>query len=90
LEFSSIIDLSLGLSWEEFWCQDRYHTELAVGWEHHVWFDIDQRTISDDWPIGSVNSTFGNYRNRTGDTDSNLTFGVLLSAPKLIFNPHHG
>jgi len=38
-----ILDLALGLRWEETWCCNRYRTALDLGWEHHVWFDHNHR-----------------------------------------------
>lgn len=42
-QMSPIIDLALGLRWEETWCCYRYRTALDLGWEHHVWFDHGYR-----------------------------------------------
>lgn len=39
----TVLDLALGLRWEENWCSDRYRTALDLGWEHHVWFDMNHR-----------------------------------------------
>lgn len=35
-----ILDVGLGLRWEEHWCCDRYSTSIDLGWEHHYWFDF--------------------------------------------------
>ena len=32
-----VLDLGLGLRWEETWCSNRYRTSLDIGWEHHTW-----------------------------------------------------
>lgn len=41
-----IVDLALGIRWEDTWCQDRYRSTLDLGWEHHVWFDFNHRYIT--------------------------------------------
>jgi len=33
----SMIDLGIGLRWEDTWCCDRYRTALDIGWEHQYW-----------------------------------------------------
>lgn len=39
------IDVGIGLRWEETWCMDRYRTAFDLGWENHVWFDYNYRTL---------------------------------------------
>ncbi|NGX38838.1 MAG: hypothetical protein KR126chlam1_00153 [Chlamydiae bacterium] len=39
----AILDLSVGLRWEEYWCCNRYRTALDFAWEHHIWFDHNHR-----------------------------------------------
>ena len=38
-KMSAILDLALGLRWEEQWCCYRYMTALDIGWEHHIWIN---------------------------------------------------
>jgi hypothetical protein len=38
-KMQSIIDLAIGLRWEDTWCCDRYRTALDIGWEHHMWIN---------------------------------------------------
>jgi len=33
---STLIDLGIGLRWEENWCCDQYRTSLDLRWEHHT------------------------------------------------------
>lgn len=42
-KMAAMIDLGLGLRWEETWCCDRYRTALDIGWEHHIWFEHADR-----------------------------------------------
>ena len=79
-----IIDLGLGLSWEQFWCRDRYRSEIDIGWEHHVWFNSTQRLVSKDGldndSVGS-NFTFASF----DKVDSDLIFGGLVVRVKWEF-----
>lgn len=36
----AIVDLGLGIRWEQHWCCDRYSTSIDLGWEHHYWADF--------------------------------------------------
>lgn len=38
-----VLDVAIGLRWEETWCCDRYRTALDIGWEHHAWLDMNHR-----------------------------------------------
>lgn len=42
-----ILDLGIGIRWEDTWCCDRYMTSIDLGWEHHYWYDFGlyHRTI---------------------------------------------
>jgi len=40
----AILDLGIGVRWEKNWCCDRYTTALDLGWEHHIWFNHNERT----------------------------------------------
>lgn len=44
-EMRQIMDLALGFSWEENWCSDRFHSEIDIGWEHHIWLNHVQRLV---------------------------------------------
>ncbi|MBS0629339.1 MAG: hypothetical protein JSS30_03835 [Verrucomicrobia bacterium] len=35
-----ILDLGIGMRWEQHWCCDRFSTAIDIGWEHHYWFDF--------------------------------------------------
>lgn len=48
-----ILDLAIGLRWEETWCCNTYRTALDLGWEHHVWFDHGSRYLVIDTSGGS-------------------------------------
>lgn len=48
-----ILDVALGLRWEDTWCRDRYRTALDLGWEHHVWFDLNHRLLMNGTGSGS-------------------------------------
>ncbi len=40
-----IFDLALGLRFEKSWCCGRYHSEIDLAWEHHLWLENNYRTI---------------------------------------------
>jgi hypothetical protein len=79
-----IIDLGLGLSWVDYWCNDQYRFELDIGWEHHVWFNTAQRIVTNDGLDNEgfdANYTFASYDKQ----DSDLTFGGLVVRVKFDF-----
>lgn len=50
----TVLDLSLGLRWEETWC-NRMRTSLDLSWENHLWFDEGNRFKTS----GSFSTTSG-------------------------------
>lgn len=80
-----ILDLGLGLRWEEHWCCDRYSTSIDLGWEHHYWFDFgmyhriigraneDQRGNLGATPLAIISEETGNSNMIT-----DLGFGGLV------------
>lgn len=73
---NALLDLGIGLRWEESWCCDRYRTSLDLGWEHHVWFDFAVRHK----PIMGFSQpvTLESYFTNTIDVLSNLVYGGLV------------
>lgn len=49
-KMSAIVDLAIGLRWENTWCCNRYMTTLDLGWEHHNWFGHSYRLRTYDRP----------------------------------------
>jgi hypothetical protein len=45
----SIFDLALGIRWEQSWCCDRYHSEIDLSWEHHIWPENTFRITTFGW-----------------------------------------
>lgn len=41
-KMDAVLDLSIGLRWEETWCY-RIRTAVDLGWDHHIWFDVNDR-----------------------------------------------
>ena len=35
-----MLDLGIGLHWEESWCCNRFSTFVEAGWENHIWFNF--------------------------------------------------
>ncbi|NGX27439.1 MAG: hypothetical protein K940chlam6_01375 [Chlamydiae bacterium] len=79
-QMNAILDLAIGLRWEESWCCDQYRSALDLGWEHHIWFDHNHRNKTSDFFVGSNGSTvpqengFRMYDEATG----NLGYGGLV------------
>lgn len=42
IKMQAVLDLTLGFRWEKTWCY-RVRTYLDIGWENHIWFDINHR-----------------------------------------------
>ncbi len=38
-----IFDLALGLRFERSFCSDRYHSQIDLAWEHHIWLENNYR-----------------------------------------------
>lgn len=69
----AITDLALGLSWDRNFKDDRFHLGLNVGWEHHMFFGMNQfyRFMS--------STQQGALTNNQGDlATQGLTFGARL------------
>ncbi len=55
-----ILDLEMGVRWDNMFCNDRFHVGLQVGWEHHIYFSQNQFPVFvDDVSIGSFVSNQG-------------------------------
>jgi len=47
-QMNALLDLAIGLRWEEYWCCEQYRSAFDIGWEHHIWFDHNHRNKSSD------------------------------------------
>jgi hypothetical protein len=82
-----IMDLSLGLRWEEHWYDSRYSTTVDLGWEHHYWFDFGMyhRDNGSDQQTGfAATGTVQNFQ-RSGNLNTNLGFGGLVLRARFDF-----
>lgn len=88
-QMTPILDLAIGLRWEETWCCDRYRTALDLGWEHHIFFDQNHRlkTIA-PFAVRDRNENdavlaqyFSSYDEATG----NLMFGGFVLRARFDF-----
>lgn len=74
----SILDLAIGLRWDELWCCDRYRTALDVGWEHHTWFDMNNRVkLNSPYSNSDIIVTQRGFQSYTEEY-GNLMFGGLV------------
>ena len=87
-----ILDLAIGLRWEQHWKENRYSTSLDVAWEHHYWFDFglyhkdfgtDQATPFATLPPNG-SGTIQNY-SQNGTVPTNLGFGGLVVRARFDF-----
>jgi hypothetical protein len=59
-----ILDLEMGLRWDNMFSNDRFHLGVQIGWEHHVYFSQNQ------FPTFVSNTSPGSFVSNQGD----LTF----------------
>lgn len=79
-QMNGMIDLALGLRWEDTWCCDRYRTALDLGWEHHLQFDTNHRVKSlGNFGVPSTTTVPGTYGYFTyEEATGNLQLGGLV------------
>jgi len=78
-KMQAILDLAIGLRWEECWCCDRYRTALDLGWEHHIWFNHNTRTKTvDQFELTESTFTSRGFRNFEEVTDDTMFGGFVL------------
>ncbi|NGX59139.1 MAG: hypothetical protein KR126chlam3_00286 [Chlamydiae bacterium] len=84
-QMNAILDLAIGLRWEENWCCDQYRSTVDIGWKHHIWFDHNHRIKTSDFldekfvNIGKGFPTKLAKGFRTYDeVTSNLSYGGLV------------
>lgn len=56
-----VLDLSMGIRWDNMFYDDRLHLGLQVGWEHHVYFSQNQ------FPIFVNDPSLGLFVSNQGD-----------------------
>lgn len=69
-QMTPALDAGIGFRWEEIWCCDRFRTALDLGWEHHVYFDVNHRMKSVDTYVSGtapVNTGFRSYFSQSGN-----------------------
>ena len=72
----AMLDLGLGLQWMGMVCECKYGVRVALGWEHHMFFDQNQmwritRQARDTGTTGNYNRSGQNvYSQRRGDLDT--------------------
>lgn len=68
-----ILDLEMGLRWDNMFSDDRVHLGLQIGWEHHIYFSQNQ------FPIFTDDLSFGQFVSNQGDlTLQGWTFSARL------------
>ncbi len=81
-----ILDVGIGLRWEEQWCCYRYMTTIDLGWEHHYWFDygLYHRTSSGT-DISPFNAIFMYSPRESLNYATNLGLGGFVLRFRLDF-----
>jgi hypothetical protein len=78
-KMTTMVDLAFGFRWTENWCNYRYHAYFDIGWEHHIWFDVNNR-LKMNSPAGlsaltpTQAKSFASYEEEVG----NLMYGGLV------------
>lgn len=82
---TAILDLALGIRFEDTWCCDRFRTALDLGWEHHIWFNADLHTQTtssfNNSSGGAVLIGFANIN----EVRSDLVFGGFVARLRIDF-----
>ncbi len=74
-KMQAMLDLALGFRWTKVWCQDRFRSTLDAGWEHHIWFDTNNRFQTNGlFGLSNEQRGFTGYEELVG----NLMFGGLV------------
>lgn len=87
-DMQPVLDLGLGLRYENTFCCNRFGFSLSAGWEHHIWFDHVTRTKLTGG-IGAAGNlmpvlektAYSGFR----DDESNLVFGGFVLRARFDF-----
>ena len=74
-----VLDVSLGLRWENYYCDYRYHLAIDLGWEHHNLFHLNDRYVTG--PIAGENDGVNGDFQVVSDftqTSHDVSFGGLV------------
>ena len=92
-QLQPVIDIGLGLRYETTFCQNSYQFSLDAGWEHHHWFNLNQRykvfeqttsTTSTIIPI-PTNSVTGTAFAGANETQHDVGFGGFVLRARFDF-----
>ena len=85
-KMTTMVDLAFGFRWTENWCNDRFRAYFDAGWEHHIWFDVNNRLKTSNSnlltglsPGPATMKGFGSFEEEVG----NLSFGGLVIRARL-------
>ena len=56
-----ILDLEMGVRWDNMFSNDRFHLGLQLGWEHHIYFSQNQ------FPVFTDDVAYGSFVSNQGD-----------------------
>ncbi len=86
----AMLDLGIGLRWEDTYCSNRYRFTLDLGWEHHVLFNyglLHKNTGATDLNGITVGTEIQNLRYSSGFTRerTDIQMGGLIARVKFDF-----
>ena len=79
-QMTPMLDVALGLRWEDTWCCDQYRSAFDVAWEHHTLFDQNHRFKLVDFFASEGGSTIrqGSGFRTFDEATGNLDLGGLV------------
>ncbi len=76
-----MLDMELGLRWENYYCDNEYHLQIDLGWEHHVLFHLNDRyqvPVAAGSQIQLTQTTFADGNLTYSETHHDVSFGGLV------------
>lgn len=84
-KMQTVLDLAVGLRWEETW-YSRVRSYLDVGWEQHIWFDVNHRIkLGPHMFISTVGLTVNNGFQGYDELQGNLMMGGAVARLRIDF-----
>lgn len=76
-----MLDLALGLHWEDHWCSHRFSTSVDLSWEYHYWpnFGLRHQTT------GAIHDALNTYYTTDSELKTDLSLGGLVVRGRIDF-----
>jgi hypothetical protein len=85
VSIQAILDMGIGLRWEEYWKSNRFKTSVDLGWEQHIWFDSGAYTKNTSQGGTPSDPDAQVYTRTYFDEVTNLVFGGLVAKARFDF-----